>query len=239
MIILVANIKGGCGKTIVSSHLAAALACQGHRTALADADRQRSSLEWTRLRPGTAAPIAALDWSKDLTKPPKGLDRLVIDAPAAMRKKHAFELVGMADVIVVPVLPSVFDQGSTLAFLARLHELKAIRKNRKPVGVLRNRVRARTRASARLARFLGEIEYADLGALTDRAIYNDVAAQGLSIFDLSGTRAERLRDDWALVLGYLTPEESAPLRAAPHGERSAGRRQRAELAPPYGVSGQG
>ncbi|MGH6905853.1 MAG: AAA family ATPase, partial [Geminicoccaceae bacterium] len=91
IIVLVANTKGGCGKTTVSTHLAAAFAGAGQRTALADADRQRSSLEWTRLRPGTAPPIAGLDWSKDVAQPPKGLDRLVIDAPAAMRKKDVFE----------------------------------------------------------------------------------------------------------------------------------------------------
>jgi chromosome partitioning protein len=203
LVVLVANTKGGCGKTTISTHLAAALAAGGRATALADADRQRSSLEWTRLRPGTAAPIVALDWSKGMTKPPKALERLVIDAPAALKRKDLFELVGMADLIVVPVLPSVFDQGSTMAFLARLNELKAIRKSKKPVGVLRNRVRARTRATARLARFLAEIEHADLGALPDRAIYNDVAALGLSIFDLPGKRAERLRADWAPTLAYI------------------------------------
>lgn len=203
IVVLVANTKGGCGKTTVSTHLAAAFAGAGQRTALADADRQRSSVEWTRLRPGTAPPIAALDWSKSMGAAPKGLDRLVIDAPAAMRKKDVFELVRMADVIVVPVLPSVFDQGSTVTFLARLGELKAIRKSRKPVGVLRNRVRPRTRATARLAEFLTEIEHADLGALRDRAIYNDVAAEGLSIFDLPGRRAARLQEDWAPLLDYV------------------------------------
>jgi chromosome partitioning protein len=203
LVVLVANTKGGCGKTTVATHLAAALAGRGHRTALADADRQRSSVEWARLRPGTAAPVTALDWSKDLTAPPKGLDRLVIDAPAAMKKKDAFELVRMADVIVVPVLPSVFDQGSTAAFLARLNELKTVRKSHKPVGVLRNRVRARTRASERLAQFCAEIEHADLGALPDRAIYNEVAAEGLSIFDLAGARPAALQQDWAPLLGYV------------------------------------
>jgi chromosome partitioning protein len=64
-------------------------------------------------------------------------------------------------------------------------------------------VRAHTRATARLARFLDQIEHADLGALTDRAIYNDAAAQGLSIFDLSGKRAEQLREDWASLLHYV------------------------------------
>jgi chromosome partitioning protein len=203
IVVLVANIKGGCGKTTVSTHLAAAFAAEGHPTALADADRQRSSLEWTRLRPGSAAPIAGLDWSKGLSTPPKGLGRLVIDAPAAMKKKDVFELVAMADVIVVPVLPSVFDQGSTVTFLGKLNELKSIRKSRKPVGVVRNRVRPRTRATARLARFLAAIEHADLGALPDRAIYNDVAAAGLSVFDLPGKRAEQLRADWAPLLGYV------------------------------------
>ena len=203
LIVLVANTKGGCGKTTVSTHLAAAFAGAGHRTALADVDRQRSSLEWTRLRPGTAAAITGLDWSKELSKAPKDLERLVIDAPAAMKKKHVFDLIGMAHVIVVPVLPSVFDQGSTLAFLTRLGELKAIRKNRKPVGVLRNRVRPRTRATARLGRFLAETEHVDLGGLPDRAIYNDVAALGLSIFDLPGKRAAALRQDWAPVLAYV------------------------------------
>ena len=72
MIVLVANTKGGCGKTTVSTHLAAALACHGRRTALADADRQRSSLQWARLRPGSAALIVALDWSEDLARPPRG-----------------------------------------------------------------------------------------------------------------------------------------------------------------------
>jgi chromosome partitioning protein len=202
--ILVANTKGGCGKTTIATHLAAAFAGAGHRTALADADRQRSSLEWTRLRPGTAAPITALDWVEELTAPARGTARLVIDGAAAMKKKHVFELVRLADVIIVPVLPSPFDQSSTAAFLDRLHELKSIRKSKKPVGILRNRVRPRTRAAARLLKFLNRIEHADLGGLPDRTVYNDLAADGLSIFDLPGKRAQALRQDWDGLLRYIT-----------------------------------
>jgi chromosome partitioning protein len=201
--VLVANSKGGCGKTTISTHLAAAFATGGRRTALADADRQHSSFQWARLRPGTAAPITPLDWVDRLTDPPKGTERLVIDAAAAMKTKHVFELVKMADVIVVPVLASAFDQSTTAAFLNKLNELKSIRKSKKPVAVVRNRVRPRTHAAARLARFLHEIEHQDLGSLTDRTIYNDVAAVGLSIFDLPGKRAETSRQDWSAVLDYV------------------------------------
>ena len=201
--ILVANTKGGCGKTTIATHLAAAFAGAGHRTALADADRQRSSLEWTRLRPGSAAPVAGLDWVDDLVAPARGTERLVIDGAAAMKKKHVFELVKLADVIVVPVLPSAFDQSSTAAFLERLQELKAIRKSRKPVGILRNRIRPRTRAAARLLRFLDAVEHQDLGGLPDRTVYNEVAADGLAIFDLPGKRALALRRDWEPLLRYI------------------------------------
>ena len=120
-----------------------------------------------------------------------------------MKTKQVFELVRMADMIVVPVLASAFDQVTTAAFLHKLNELKPIRKSRKPVAVVRNRVRPRTHAAARLARFLHAIEHQDLGALADRTIYNDVAAAGLSIFDLPGRRAETSRQDWAPLLDYV------------------------------------
>ncbi len=205
--VLVANTKGGCGKTTISTHLAAAFANSGRRTALADADRQHSSYQWARLRPGTVAPIAPLDWVNKLSDPPRGTERLVIDAAAAMKAKHVFELVKMVDMIVVPVLASAFDQSTTAAFLHQLNELKSIRKSKKPVAVIRNRVRPRTNAAARLARFLHQIEHQDLGTLTDRTIYNDVAAAGLSIFDLSGKRAEQSRQDWSAVLDYVGIED--------------------------------
>src|SRR3712207_2178522 len=106
--VLVANIKGGCGKTTIATHLAAAFATGGQTTLLADVDRQRSSLGWIDRRPASAALLTGLDWTKDLPAPPKGSGRLVIDAPAALKTKQIEELVKLADVIVLPVLPSAF-----------------------------------------------------------------------------------------------------------------------------------
>jgi chromosome partitioning protein len=48
MIIVVANSKGGVGKSTLAVHLAAWLAGQGHRVTLADCDTQQSSSEWIR-----------------------------------------------------------------------------------------------------------------------------------------------------------------------------------------------
>lgn len=48
MIIVVANSKGGVGKSTLAVHLAAWLSQQGHRVTLVDCDTQHSSSEWIR-----------------------------------------------------------------------------------------------------------------------------------------------------------------------------------------------
>ena len=201
--VLVANTKGGCGKTTIATHLAAAFAAAGHRTILADVDRQRSAFRWVKQRPAVAATIDALDWVKDIGKPPNGADRLVIDAPAAMRPKQTEALVRQADVIVLPVLPSVFDQAATSGFLKRLDDLKRIRKQRTAVAVVANRLRPRTRAAERLDRFLADVGHRVIARLRDSALYADTAATGLSLFDLNGRRVEAPRADWAPLLAFI------------------------------------
>jgi len=58
--VLVGNIKGGCGKTTIATHLASAFAQRGLKTAIGDCDRQRSALNWLRRRsPHCASPPTA------------------------------------------------------------------------------------------------------------------------------------------------------------------------------------
>jgi chromosome partitioning protein len=48
VIVVIANSKGGVGKSTIAVHLAGWLAMQGHRVTLADCDTQASSSEWIR-----------------------------------------------------------------------------------------------------------------------------------------------------------------------------------------------
>ncbi len=199
--VLVANTKGGCGKTTTATQLAAAFARAGLATALADADRQRSSLGWLARRPSTAAPIRGLDWVKGTTKPPE-VDRLVVDAPAALRFGAMEELAGAADAVLVPLLPSTFDEASTAKLVAKLAALKPVRKGKKPVALVANRLKPKSRAAGRLERFCAELDQPVAGRIADRTAYADLALDGLGVFDVEGARAKPWRADWLPVVAF-------------------------------------
>ena len=202
--VLVTNIKGGCGKTTIATNLAAAFARGGFTTtALADVDRQKSSLSWLAARPEDMPKIIPLDFRKGVEKLPKKLQRLVIDVPAGMRMNHVDQLMREADLLVVPVTPSVFDEASTRKFLQKLEQLKPIRKGKKSVLVVANRVRPRSRSAQRQLAFLEEVGHAPVATISDRAAYDETAHSGLSIFDLEAKRAEAVRRDWIPLIAAI------------------------------------
>jgi chromosome partitioning protein len=204
--VLIVNPKGGCGKTTIATNLAAAFANWGLSTALADTDRQRSSLDWLSSRPESAAPILGLDWSKQIKKPPKSVTRLVIDSAAALKMRELRDLVRSADAVVIPVLPSAFDLRATLNFLKNFTDLKPIRKHKKPFALVRNRCRTGSRAVKRLDGFMVGSDAVDIGWLTDRTLYNEVAWKGLSVFDLHSQQALGIQQDWVPIVRFIENE---------------------------------
>lgn len=204
--VLVANAKGGCGKTTLATNLATAFANAGLKTAIAEGDRQRSTEQWLKRRPADAAPIEALDWRKGPGDVPKKIERLVIDAPAGVTSKNVQAMLKQADLVVMPVLPSIFDEAATKRFLKKVEELKPIRKGRKPLAIVANRVRANTRAAKDLDAFLEGLGHEVAARFSDRAIYQEVARRGLGIFDLSPSRRAGAVEDWLPLIRMV--EES-------------------------------
>lgn len=203
--VLVANTKGGVGKTVVAVTLAGALAKAGHRVALADADRQGSALGWLARRPKSAIKIRGIDWTgpDGIGEAPKKTDWLVIDAPGSLKDKRTAALVAEARAVLVPVQPSVFDIDATADFLTALEELKRVRKGKVGIHLVANRLRTNTRAVRDLERFCGEIGRYPVARLTERAAYGELAREGLSIFDRDVRALEALREQWAPVLDTL------------------------------------
>jgi chromosome partitioning protein len=202
--IMIANPKGGSGKSTVATNLAGWLAAQGNAVMLGDIDRQQSSREWLRLRPPALPHIAGWQIEGDgPARPPAGTTHAVLDTPAGLHGKKLAQVLKRVDRILVPLQPSLFDILATRQFLADLAEEKAVRRQQAFIAVIGNRVDVRTRAAAELERFLADVGLPVLTCLRDTQNYVQAAAHGLSIFDLPPSRTDIDRQQWQPVLDWL------------------------------------
>jgi chromosome partitioning protein len=202
-LISVINLKGGCGKTTVATHLAAAFALSGLDTALADFDRQKNALLWHKLRGRRKPRIRVVDWRDKFGKVPKGALRLVVDCPASLRARNAREVVKQSDLVVVPVLPSIYDERSTEMFLKNLEALKQVRKGRKPILLVANRYRPNSAAAKRLEEFVLAKQHLLVARIPDRAVYPAAAEEGLTVFDYSTNAAREQQNMWLPLLAAV------------------------------------
>jgi len=203
-VVVVANPKGGAGKSTLATNIAGYFASRGHRVMLGDADMQQSSRFWLQQRPATLPPVTT--WELEAgqvptAKPPKGTTHVVIDTPAGLGGAALKALVHHADKVVVPLMPGVFDMQATHAFLIELTQLT--RKLPTKVGVVGNRVDARTIASTRLHEFAESLHVPVLGYLRDTQYYLHMAAHGLSMFDITPTQIEKDLEQWEPICHWL------------------------------------
>lgn len=196
--ILVANPKGGSGKTTLATNLAGYLAKQNQRVVMWDLDQQKSSLNWLALRSPELPAITRLGLERSETSQRimERNDWFVLDSPAGIRGKNLSHAIKLAHKIIVPVQPSVFDMVATRDFIDRLMEEKTIKKHKAFIGIVGMRVDPRTRAASTLEQFLSQYNLPILTYLRDTMVYVNSAFNGKSIFDLPLYQAERDLMQW-------------------------------------------
>ncbi|MEO8280336.1 MAG: ParA family protein [Ideonella sp.] len=201
-VIVVANPKGGVGKSTLSTQLAGYFASRGHAVMLGDADRQHSSRQWLALRPPELAPI--LNWEVargEVVKPPKGTSHVVLDTPAALHGKRLDAVLKVADTVLIPLQPSLFDIQATLPFVTEL--LSHRRADRLRIGLVAMRVRENTIAAEQLRHFLATLAIPVVGQLRDTQNYVQMAARGLTLWDFNPGRVERDLEQWLPIVQWL------------------------------------
>ena len=197
-VILVANPKGGSGKTTLATNLAGYLAAQGKRVSILDMDRQKSATQWHAMRDAALPDIQVLREGQRADS-----DWLVIDSPAGMHGKSLERALKLAHKVVVPIAPSLFDIRASQDFLDVLQAEKAARKSRAFVGVVGMRVDPRTRAGVTLELFVEQQGLPVLAYLRNTQHYVNAAFEGKSLFDLPHHVAERDVEQWQELIDWL------------------------------------
>lgn len=194
-VIVVANPKGGVGKSTLSTQVAGFLAHRGHAVMLGDIDRQQSARTWLSLRPAHLARIQTWEVDgDDIVRPPKGTTHVVLDTPAGLEGPRLDRVMKIADKILVPLQPSIFDIHASHAFLGEL--LAHPRADKVRIGLVGMRVRDGTIAADQLRSFLGTLDLPVIGQLRDTQNYVHLAARGLTLWDVAPGRVERDLEQW-------------------------------------------
>jgi chromosome partitioning protein len=203
-VVVVANPKGGAGKSTLSTNIAAYFASQGHRVMLGDADTQQSSKFWLGQRPATLPAISTWEFQADLVltaKPPAGTTHVVIDTPGGIHGWRLQEVIRRANKVVIPVMPSVFDMQATQEFLVQL--VRLTRNSPIQVGVVGNRIDSRTIAAANLKKFIESLDVEVITYLRDTQYYLHMAAHGLSMFDIAPSKVQKDLEQWTPLCQWL------------------------------------
>lgn len=203
-VIVIANPKGGVGKSTLATNVAGCLAAAGHAVMLGDVDRQQSSRQWLALRPPQLAPIRTWEVAHDdIVRPPRGTTHVVLDTPAGLHGKRLDAVLRIADRMLIPLQPSLFDIQATHAFV------QALRAHRRgaglAVGLVGMRVREHTRAHEQLHHYLSTLDLPVLAWLRDTQNYVQLAARGLTLWDVAPGRVERDLAQWQPLREWILP----------------------------------
>src|SRR4051794_21211125 len=169
---------------------------------LGDVDRQQSSRTWLGLRPHGLPTISAWEVTQgEVVRPPKGTTHAVLDTPAGLHGKRLDEVMKLADKVLVPLQPSIFDIHATHAFVREL--LSRRRGDKVTIAIVGMRVRDGTISADQLRSFLETLQVPLIGFLRDTQNYVHLAARGLSLWDVAPSRVERDIEQWQPLIQWL------------------------------------
>jgi chromosome partitioning protein len=202
MVVAMASLKGGTGKTTVGLNLAVAAEEAGLQTVVVDVDPQQASAKWGDLRavrgktPTVISSMAARLPQTIESVVRLGAELVVIDT-AAHAEGILVSTIDLADLVLIPCRPTIVD----LQYLATTVQLTALR--RKTAAVILNAVATRTIDRTQAAGAITDmgvnlipVGVSNLVAYT-RAI---TVGQGVTEFEPDGKAAAEMR----ALFGELT-----------------------------------
>ncbi len=208
MIIVVANSKGGVGKSTLSVHLATWLFELGHRVTLADCDSQASSSEWVK-EAAPELPSVRLDNPdlilNDLPGLHKATDYVVADGPGS-NTETSRALLLRADLAIVPCKASMLEIRALYKATEALRQAQDIRSGKPKAVIVLSMIGKNYKLTQDMTAAARELDLPlAKNAMTLRQIYADASGQGSVVWNM-GARAKEAADEIELLFREILPE---------------------------------
>lgn len=187
MITAIINQKGGCSKTTLSLNLAAAMAAEGRKVLLIDADPQQTAQDWAAIRSipptfqviGLTKPVL----HRDLPRLAADYDDVVIDG-APRNYEVARSAIASADLVLIPVQPSGADFWASRETVQLVKEAHEFKETQKAAFVVSRKI-GRTVMSRNILEALAGFDLPILkNGTTQRVIYAEALTGGTTVIEM-------------------------------------------------------
>lgn len=206
--IAVTNLKGGVGKTTLTTNLAVSFQSLGYQVCVVDTDLgQQSAMEWggSRSEHLPAVPvfgIALKQLNKDIEALKDKYDLIFVDGSPQI-SELADRTILASDLLIIPITPSIYDYRGFESFLERFEKVKELKHAagaEMDAFVVFNRVVPNTNISKDIAQAVQAYDLKILATqLVNRVAYADSATEGLGVLEYKDPKA-------ALEIKGLTDE---------------------------------
>lgn len=207
--IMIANAKGGSGKTTLATNLASYFASQNKTVVLMDYDEQCSSLDWLSARSAAKPAIQGIAaYKKNPEKVKRSTDIVIMDVPAGIRGGELSRLIRKSQTILIPVLPSPIDMRAAKKYIDEIKKSAPVAQKKAKIALIANRAREITNISAELDEFLRKQKVPYLTLLRDSQNYVRAAERGLGIYDMGPAATAIDREQWAPIIKWIKSKRS-------------------------------
>ena len=191
MIITIGGIKGGVGKSLISTNLTVTRSQQGKKVLLVDGDEQGTSGDWTDHRselgidtPWTAIRLKSNAVRTEVLKLAKNYDDIIIDCGGRDTASLRAALT-VSDIFLVPFQPKSFDIWTAAKVSELVLEAKSLNEKLKTYAFI-NCADSRGKDNADTMEFLSKID--GLCLLTQtvglRKAFSNATAEGLGVVEM-------------------------------------------------------
>jgi plasmid segregation oscillating ATPase ParF len=207
--IVIANTKGGVGKSTIACNLAVEGAKDGKKILLVDSDTQGSSVAFRACRDRDdiqAMSIFTPTLHKDL-KEINNFDLIIIDAGGRDGKVFRSAILA-SDLVIIPILPSQYDIWAASDTMEVLKEAR-VYKDKLPALFVFNQVIQNTNVAKEADEAIKEIMTGNDVALANTVIYSRVAFKhsiskglGVSEYEQQGKAAAEVKSLYNEIITY-------------------------------------